>query len=50
MLNRMMRGALAGVVGTMVLDVATYADMALRGRGSSATAAALVGVLTNRMG
>jgi len=28
-------GTVAGAVGTIVLDVATYADMALRGRPAS---------------
>jgi len=50
MLNRIARGALAGAAGTVALDAATYADMAMRGRGSSGTPAALVGVLADRMG
>ena len=50
MLNRIARGALAGAAGTVALDAATYADMALRGRGSSGTPAALVAVLADRLG
>jgi len=34
-MNRLSRGLLAGAAGTLALDVATYADMALRGRPSS---------------
>ena len=30
--GRVTAGAVAGVVGTLALDVATYVDMALRGR------------------
>jgi len=48
--NRIVRGAIAGAAGTVALDAATYADMALRGRSSSDTPASLVGVLADRLG
>ncbi len=50
MMNRIVRGAIAGAAGTVALDVATYADMALRGRSSSGTPAQLVGVLADKLG
>lgn len=50
MLNRILRGAIAGAAGTVALDAATYADMALRGRPSSGTPSALVGVLADKLG
>jgi len=49
-MHGIMRGLVAGAVGTVALDTATYADMALRGRGSSGTPAALVGALADRLG
>ncbi len=49
-MNRIVRGAIAGAAGTVALDVATYADMALRGRSSSGTPAQLVGVLADTLG
>jgi len=48
--NRIVRGAIAGAAGTVALDAATYADMALRGRSSSDTPASLVGVIADRLG
>ncbi|MFJ3659607.1 hypothetical protein ACWEIK_13375 [Streptomyces sp. NPDC004673] len=35
MIRSILRGAAAGAAGTTALDAATYADMALRGRGAS---------------
>lgn len=35
--RRLARGAVAGAAGTTALNLVTYADMALRGRGSSST-------------
>ena len=49
-MNRIVRGVIAGAAGTVALDAATYADMALRGRGSSGTPASLVGVLADKVG
>ncbi len=43
-------GVVAGASGTIALDIATYADMALRGRPSSSTPAKLVGVLADKVG
>ena len=34
-MNRLVAGAVAGAAGKMALDVTTYGDMVLRGRGSS---------------
>ncbi len=50
MLNSILRGAIAGAAGTVALDAATYADMALRGRSASGTPASLVGVLADKLG
>ena len=49
-MNRIVRGAIAGAAGTVALDAATYADMALRGRPASETPAALVSVLADLLG
>ena len=43
------RGLLAGAVGTIALDVATYADMALRGRSSSGGPSSLVATLAKKL-
>jgi hypothetical protein len=42
MANNIIRGLIAGAVGTMALDVATYADMALRARPASSIPSQLV--------
>ena len=34
-MNRLIAGAVAGAVGTLALDIATYADMLIRGRPAS---------------
>ena len=49
-MQRIIRGIVAGAAGTVALDAVTYADMALRGRGSSGTPAVLVGTLADRLG
>jgi hypothetical protein len=50
----MLRGALFGVVagalGTVALNVATYADMAIRGRPSSNAPSKMVGMLAEKAG
>ena len=43
-------GAVAGAVGTVALDVTTYADMAIRGRSSSGAPAQMVGMLAKAVG
>lgn len=43
-------GAVAGAVGTVALDVTTYADMAIRGRSSSGAPAQLVSILAKAVG
>lgn len=50
MLQDALIGAAAGAVGTVALDVATYTDMALRGRPSSNTPATLAGILAGKVG
>ena len=42
MLNSTLRGIIAGAAGTVALDIATYADMALRARPASSTPSQLV--------
>jgi hypothetical protein len=44
----MLYGAVAGAAGTAVLDVASYADMAIRGRGPSELPKNVVKELANR--
>lgn len=50
MQSNLLRGAVAGAVGTVTLNVVTYADMTLRGRASSTTPATLAGKLTDALG
>jgi hypothetical protein len=50
MLRRVMLGAAAGAAGTMALNAATYADMALRGRPSSGTPELMVEKLARARG
>lgn len=50
MTHALRRGLLAGAAGTIALDVATYTDMALRGRPSSGTPATVVGLVADKMG
>jgi hypothetical protein len=49
-MSTMMTGAIAGAVGTMALDVTSYADMALRARSSSSLPAEVVKRLSRRAG
>lgn len=46
----MIQGAIAGAVGTMALDVTSYADMAVRARDSSGLPAEVVKRLSQRAG
>ncbi|MFF9408580.1 hypothetical protein ACF1B0_24120 [Streptomyces anandii] len=50
MIETLARGGAAGAVGTIVLNAATYADMALRGRPSSGTPAEAVDKMTKEAG
>src|SRR5919197_905845 len=50
MLRNRLLGTAAGAVGTVALNVATYADMAIRGRPSSNVPARMVGVLADKAG
>jgi hypothetical protein len=43
-------GAIAGAAGTMALDIAGYADMAVRGRGSSGMPAEVIRRLAGKVG
>ncbi len=43
-------GIFAGSVGTVALDVTTYADMAIRGRPASSAPSALVGTVAEKIG
>jgi hypothetical protein len=49
-MNRLLRGAIAGAAGTIALDLTTYGDMLVRGRGASAVPAQVAGVLAGRLG
>lgn len=49
-MNRVLRGAIAGAAGTIALDLATYGDMLLRGRGASSVPARMAGVLAEQLG
>jgi hypothetical protein len=50
MLSDALIGAVAGAVGTVALDVTTYADMAIRGRSSSGAPAQMIGILAKAVG
>ncbi len=50
MLREMLVGTAAGAVGTVALNVTTYADMALRARPSSSVPAEVVGKLAEKVG
>ena len=50
MLTDAVIGAVAGALGTFALNVATYTDMAIRGRPSSSAPSELVGKLADRAG
>jgi hypothetical protein len=49
-MNSVLLGAVAGAAGTMALDVTTYSDMAMRGRGSSNTPAEVVRRMADKAG
>lgn len=50
MLRGVARGMAAGAIGTLTLNVVTYADMAIRGRPSSEAPAKLAGILAAKVG
>lgn len=50
MVYEALMGAAAGAVGTVALNVTTYADMALRGRAASALPAKVAGAVTDKLG
>ena len=50
MLRRTLRGVAAGATGTAALNIATYVDMAMRGRASSEVPAKVAGALTQSVG
>ena len=50
MLRRTLRGIAAGATGTAALNIATYVDMAARGRASSEVPAKVAGTLTQSVG
>lgn len=50
MLRRTLRGIAAGATGTAALNIATYVDMAARGRASSEVPAKVAGALTQSVG
>ncbi|GAC1369458.1 MAG: hypothetical protein NVS2B12_21800 [Ktedonobacteraceae bacterium] len=49
-MNSAMAGLIAGAAGTVALNIATYADMALRGRPSSSAPSQMVGILADKAG
>ncbi|MDQ2655203.1 MAG: hypothetical protein M3Z20_19400 [Chloroflexota bacterium] len=49
-MNRLLRGAIAGATGTIALDLTTYSDMLVRGRGASSVPAQVAGVLAEQLG
>jgi hypothetical protein len=49
-MNRVLRGAIAGAAGTIALDLTTYGDMLVRGRGASSVPARMAGVLADQLG
>ena len=50
MLSGALIGAVAGAVGTVALDVTTYADIAIRGRSSSGAPSQMVSILAKAVG
>ncbi len=50
MLQDALTGVVAGALGTVALNVATYADMAIRARSSSGAPSQLVGKLADKAG
>lgn len=49
MLRQALKGLLAGAAGTVALDIASYADMALRGRSSSNAPSKMVSTMANKL-
>ncbi len=43
-------GAIAGATGNLTLEIVTYGDMLLRGRGSSGVPAKMAGILADQLG
>jgi hypothetical protein len=50
MLRDALDGIMAGSLGTVALDMTTYADMAIRGRSASNAPSALVGTVAEKIG
>jgi hypothetical protein len=50
MIREILKGTVAGAVGTVALNVTTYADMAIRGRPSSSAPAQMVSTLARLLG
>lgn len=50
MLRQALLGAAAGAIGTAALNIATYADMAIRGRPASSVPSDLAGKMTDQVG
>ncbi|MGE5334866.1 MAG: hypothetical protein ACM3N4_09230 [Nitrososphaerota archaeon] len=50
MLRHLLRGTIAGAAGTAALNIATYMDIAVRGRSSSEVPAKVAGALTQSVG
>lgn len=50
MLRTLLMGTAAGAVGTVALNITTYADMVIRGRPSSDTPTQVAGKLTDKAG
>lgn len=49
MLKDSLNGAIAGAVGTVVLNIATYVDMAVRGRSSSSAPSQMVATVADKV-
>lgn len=50
MMREIAKGLVAGAAGTVALNVATYLDMAVRGRGASSTPSQTAGELADKAG
>lgn len=50
MLRTILKGVMAGAAGTVALNIATYVDMAVRGRSSSNAPAKLISTVTDKIG
>lgn len=49
MLRNIVRGLIAGAAGTVALDIATYADMAIRGRSSSGAPSKMISIVADKV-